>query len=288
MKLVVGHGYLGSRVADLWRSAGETVFATTRDPRKAADLTVSGLWPIVCDVTDPVSLTNAAEHIDGVDTVLYTVGFDRTSAHARRDVYVSGLRNVLDIVPTSTRRVIYVSTTGVYGQDDGGWIDEDSRCQPLRESGRVILDAERQLQSHRLGARAIILRLAGIYGPGRIPSLGDLRDGVPILASADGYINLIHVEDASRIVIAAEAHANVPRTYLVSDGTPVLRRQFYDEVSRLFRTPQAVFEEQSERIDRRGNTSKRVSNARLLAETGVRLKYPTYREGLAAIAHAMT
>jgi nucleoside-diphosphate-sugar epimerase len=288
MKLVVGHGYLGSRVAKLWHSLGETVFATTRDPRKAAAIESSGLRPIICDVTDPATLRKAAEQIAGVEAVLYAVGFDRSSEQRRRDVYVDGLRNVLNTLPDSTRRVIYISTTGVYGQDDGGWIDEDSPCQPSRESGRVILEAERQLESHRLGESALVLRLAGIYGPGRIPSIDDLRNGVPIVASADDYINLIHVDDAAGVIIAAETFAKPQRLYLVSDGRPVPRHEFYQEVSNLFHTPAAVFEPPSAAADRRGSTSKRVSNARLLAELAVELKYPTFREGLAAIARAMT
>jgi nucleoside-diphosphate-sugar epimerase len=288
MKLVVGHGYLGSRVAKLWQSQGGTVFAMTRDPRKAETIEASGLRPIVCDVTDPASLRKAAEQIAGVETVLYAVGFDRSSEQRRRDVYIDGLRNVLNILPESVRRVIYISTTGVYGQDAGERIDEDSPCEPSRESGRLFLEAEHLLRSHWLSERTIILRLAGIYGPGRIPSADDLRDGVPITASANGYINLIHVEDAASVVINAETHTKPPRTYVVSDGRPVVRREFYEEVSRLFHTPPPVFKEPSAGIDRRGNTSKRVSNARLLACVPIELKYPTYREGLAAISRATT
>jgi nucleoside-diphosphate-sugar epimerase len=287
MKLVVGCGYLGSRVAKLWQIKGEMVFATTRDPRRAAELDSSGLRPIFCDVTDAASLRTAGGQLEGVDTVFYSVGYDRSSIQGRRAVFVNGLRNVLDILPTSARRVIYVSTTGVYGQDDGGWIDEDSACEPTRESGRLFVEAECLLKSHRIGDRAIILRMAGIYGPGRIPSLDNLRDGLPIAADDEGYINLIHVDDAAKVAVAVEAHAKPPRTYLVSDGIPVRRREFYDEVSKLFHTPPAVFVEQSADTNRRGNTSKRVINARLRQEIPVELTYPNYREGLAAIARAM-
>jgi nucleoside-diphosphate-sugar epimerase len=286
MKLVVGCGYLGSRVASLWQSQGETVFATTRDPRKAAYLKASSLRPIVCDVADTASLGKAAEQLAGLETVLFAVGFDRSANRSMREVYAIGLQNVLNVLPPSTRRIIYISTTGVYGQGNGEWIDEDSLCEPTRESGRAFLEAESLLKSHSLSDRAIILRLAGIYGPGRIPSLDNLRDIVPIAADADGFINLIHVDDAARVIIAADAHARPPRVYLVSDGHPVVRRDFYCEVSGLFHTPPAFFKEYNAVNNRRGNTSKRASNARLLQEIPLELRYSTYREGLAAIAQA--
>jgi nucleoside-diphosphate-sugar epimerase len=285
MNLVVGHGYLGSRVAKLWQSQGKTVFVTTRDRQKVAALEASGLRPIVCDVTDGAPL---AGRLTEVNTVLYAVGFDRSSNKGMREVCVGGLQNVLNALPANTKRVIYISTTGVYGQDDGDWIDEDSPCRPSRESGRVFLEAEEALQAHAFGQRALVLRLAGIYGPGRIPSVRELRSGIPVVASPDAYLNLIHVDDAAQVVVAAESHAKPPRTYLVADGHPVVRREFYNEVSRLFRTPPPVFEAPTAGVDRRGNTSKCVSNARLLSEVPVEFKYPTYREGLSAIADNST
>ncbi len=285
MKLVVGHGYLGSRVAKLWQSQGDTVFVTTRDPQKVSALEASGLRPVVCDVADPASLVG---RLPEVTTVLYAVGFDRSRNQGMREVCVGGLRNVLNALSDKTKRVIYISTTGVYGQDDGSWINEDSPCQPSRESGRVFLEAEQALQTHAIGQRAIILRLAGIYGLGRIPSAEDLRAGKAIQASPDAYINLIHVDDAAQVVIAVEAQAKPPRTYLVSDGHPVVRSEFYSEVSSLFRTPPPAFEKPTAGADRRGNTSKRVSNARLLSEVSVEFKYRTYRDGLSAIADNST
>jgi nucleoside-diphosphate-sugar epimerase len=281
MKLVVGHGYLGSRVAKLWQSQGDTVFVTTRDPQKVAALEASGLRPIVCDVANPASLV---PRLPEVNTVVYAVGFDPSGDKGMREVCVGGLKNVLNALPASTKRVIYISTTGVYGQDDGSWINEDSPCQPSRESGRVFLEAEEALQTHAFGQQTIILRLAGIYGPGRIPSAEDLRVGKAIQASANAYLNLIHVDDAAQIVVAVEAHAKPPRTYLVADGHPVVRREFYSEVSHIFRTPPLLFEAPTAGVARRGNTSKRVSNARLLSEVSVEFKYRTYREGLSAIA----
>ncbi len=150
MNLVVGHGYLGARVAKLWQSHGKTVFVTTRHRQKVAALDASGLRPIVCDVSDATSLLG---RLPEVNTVLYAVGFDRSSDKAMREVCVGGLHNVLNALPASTERIIYISTTGVYGQADGDWIDEESPCRPSRESGRVFLEAEEALRAHALGRR---------------------------------------------------------------------------------------------------------------------------------------
>lgn len=294
MKLVVGCGYLGERVARLWRDAGETVFVVTRSTARADALASDGYRPIVADVTDRTALSAISAAIPQLDTVLYAVGFDRAAGRAMREVYVDGLRNVLDALPAETRRMIYISSTGVYAQNDGSWIDEQSPCEPTREGGQVCLAAEQLLSQHSLGERAIVLRLAGIYGPDRIPRAADLKAGKPVTASPDGYLNLIHVDDAARIVLAVEQHfsesrrdsaTTMPQTYLVSDGQPVLRRDYYSYVSQLLGAPVPTFApaESPEFSARRGNTDKRVSNAKLCSEIQYKFEYPSYREGLAAI-----
>ena len=140
---------------------------------------------------------------------------------------------MLAALPSDTGKFIYISSTGVYGQSGGEWVDEDSACEPLREGGRACLDAEQILLAHPLGQRAVILRLAGLYGPGRIPLADSIRRNQPIEAPAQGWLNLIHVDDAARVVLAAEERAPPPRTYVVSDGTPVERREYFAELARL-------------------------------------------------------
>jgi len=216
-RLIFGCGYLGMRVARAWRAEGEVVHAVTRGGSSAA-FAAEGLAPVRADVTQPETLTD----LPAAGTVLYAVGFDRAAGASMRQVYVDGLRAVLDALPESVERFIYISSTSVYSQDDGGWIDEESPCQPRSENGRVCLEAERTLREHRLGARAIVLRLAGIYGPGRVPRREALLSGEP-LAAAEGRLNLIHADDAVRIILAAERLAAPPRLYTVSDGQPPLR-----------------------------------------------------------------
>jgi nucleoside-diphosphate-sugar epimerase len=283
MKLVVGCGYLGSRVARLWRAQNESVAVVTRSAERAGRLQADGYVPVVADVTDPASL-KLLDELGSIDTVLYAVGFDRAAGKGMREVYVEGLRALLDTLPTSVERIIYISTTGVYSQNDGGWIDESSVCQPAREAGRVFLEAESLLTEHALGPRAIILRLAGIYGLGRIPRRNELLSGQPVTAAADAWLNLIHVDDAARIVLAAEKQVRPPRVYLVADGHPVRRRDYYAQASRLLKAPPPVFSNLEPQVqeDRRGITNRRVNIARLTSEVRFDFQYPSFREGLRA------
>ena len=244
----------------------------------------SGIEPLVADIMVPETL----KELPRADTVLFAVGFDRTSGHSIRQLYVDGLRNVLEHLPREITRFIYVSSTGVYGQSGDVWVDERSPCEPTREGGRACWQAEQLLHSDRLGQQTIILRMAGIYGPGRIPRRKELQAGVPIEAPSDGYLNLIHVDDAASAVIAAEQQARLPALYCVSDGHPVVRGEYFRELAGLLGAPEPTFREprRDAPAAQRASASKRVSNRRMVAELQFDLLYPSYREGLAAIVRA--
>jgi nucleoside-diphosphate-sugar epimerase len=134
----------------------------------------------------------------------------------------------------------------------------------------------------------VILRLAGLYGPGRIPRSADLVAGRPIDAPARGWLNLIHVDDAAQIVLLAEQRALLPRTYVVSDGQPVVRTEYYAELARLLRAPPPTFVEPvaSSPAAARAASDKRIVPRRMFAELRPTLQFPSYREGLAAIVAA--
>ncbi len=289
-KLILGCGYLGGRVARLWRQAGHEVFVVTRSSDRARVMTAEGYRAIVADVLRPSTLVN----LPAADTVLYAIGYDRgyvgitgASMHA---VYVDGLRAVFGALPTATGKFIYVSSTGVYAQSHGETVDEDSPCEPTREGGRACLAAEAVLAADRLGERGIVLRMAGLYGPGRIPNSAEVRSGRPLAVPAAGCLNLIHVDDAAAVVLAAAEMACPPRTFLVSDGQPVERREYYKELARLLgvEAPRFISPPAEDPAAARASTDKRVNNARMVAELAVPLKYPTYREGLTAILAAET
>jgi nucleoside-diphosphate-sugar epimerase len=148
-----------------------------------------------------------------------------------------------------------------------------------------MLAAETVLRNSRFGDRSIILRLAGLYGPGRIPRLADLVAGRPMTITARGYLNLIHVDDAARLIVAAETRAMPPRTYVIADGQPVRRRDFYQHLATLLGLPAVTFTDPppGDRSALRGGSDKRVRSAGIVGELAVPLAYPSYREGLAAI-----
>ncbi len=180
-KLVIGCGYLGQRLAAKWAEAGETVWALTRSAERAEEFQSRGWQPVVGDVTQP-SVQETLQNLPEVDTVLYAVGYDRGSGLSQREVYVDGLKNVLEMIAPRVRRFLYISSTSVYGQDQGEWIDETSPCEPTRPNGQICRDAEQLVEQYFPPEKADsersanILRLAGIYGPGRLlRRLADLR-----------------------------------------------------------------------------------------------------------------
>jgi nucleoside-diphosphate-sugar epimerase len=271
--LILGCGYLGARVASLWQQQNRRVYAATRD----AEHLPSGVEPIVCDVLRPQSLRTLPE----VDTVLYAVGFDRTSGATMCAVFVNGLANVLDHVPRP-KRFIYVSSSSVYGQADGGWVDETSPTEPNEESGRIVLEAEAVLRVKLPGA--MILRFAGIYGPGRLLRRQTIEKGEPIVGDAGKWLNLIHVEDGARVVLAAEQQGEPGRVYNVCDDHPVRRRYFYATLARALRTSEPMFAapplDQPTPPHEKGH--RRINNRRMKEELGTTLRYPDYEQGLRA------
>jgi nucleoside-diphosphate-sugar epimerase len=285
-KLIFGCGYLGSRVAKRWHEAGEKVYVVTRDADRARDFAASGYLPIVADVLRAPTLSD----LPVADSVLYAVGHDRTSSVTMHDAYALGLQNALDALSPETGKIIYVSSSGVYAQADGKLVDELSACEPQREGGKATLAAERHLAQHVLGRRAIVLRMAGLYGPGRVPNAAPLMRGEPLAVPQWGYLNLIHVDDAASVVLAADQRGRPPRLYVVSDGHPVERPRYYEEVARLLGVGAVRFAPPAPEsaVTARAASSKRLSNARMTSELAVALAYPTYREGLSAILKAET
>jgi nucleoside-diphosphate-sugar epimerase len=283
-KLIFGCGYLGQRVAQKWRESGCNVTVITRNNQSANDFYREGYNAIVADVTQPETLAR----LPAAETVLFSVGFDQTAGKSIADVYAGGVQNVLAALPDTVERFIYISTTGVYGPASGEWVDESTSTDPRRDGGRASLAAEQALNAHTIGKRSIIFRLAGLYGPGRIPYLDKLRAGEPIPVPSSGWLNLIHVDDAADAVVAADLvtpFGEGPRVYCVSDGAPVPRAEYYSEVARQIGAPPPQFIEPDPLSPRaaRAESNRRIANHRMLAELRVTLSYPDYRAGLAAI-----
>jgi nucleoside-diphosphate-sugar epimerase len=278
VKLICGCGYLGERVARRWLAAGNEVWGLTRSNDRAATLAALGIKPIVADLVESIRLPS---DVSRVTTVLFAVGFDKSPGRSMQEVYAGGVRNILGTLPDSLDRFIYISSTGVYGANQSEELDERSACRPTRAGGEASLAAEEVLASHPLGAKRIVLRLAGIYGPGRLPKMADVLAGTPIDADSDSLLNLIHVDDAVDVVLAADRTATPPALYVVSDNHPVRRGEFYIEMARRIQAPQPTFAPQQ--ASRRQGSDRRVRSERVWRDLGLVPRYKTYQQGLAQI-----
>lgn len=270
--LIIGCGYLGRVVANRWISNGWKVSALTRS--KSTELQASGITPLLGDVTCPETLTFPSS-----DHVLYAVGMDRTAGKSMREVYLTGLSNVLDRLPVSGS-FTYVSSTSVYGQVDGEWVDENSPTQPVEESGKLLVECEQLLKSKR--PDATILRFAGIYGPNRVLRRAAVERGEALASDPEKWLNLIHVADGAAIVDSI-ATSGLRETVLnVSDGAPVSRRDFYTEMAQLLNAPPAKFDPPAPGVfpTSHDRTNRRIANKKLRDTIATEFEFPDYRAGL--------
>lgn len=262
-RLIIGCGYLGQRVARRWLASGDTVYATTRSQARADQFETSGLHPLLGDVTAATDAPDGLPELPAVDTVLWAVGFDRTAAASYEDVHVTGLQRLLDRLPAQPR-FIFISSTGVWGDGSGDFVNEATPPTPAREAGRVLVSAEVRLQTHRHGP-GVTLRLAGLYGPDRLPRLADLQAGRSLPTDPDSWLNLIHIDDAAAVVCGV-AELPAPRPlYVVSDGSPIRRRVWYEGLARITNSLPPVWDSAASRS--RGG-DKRVDSGLIWADLG--------------------
>jgi len=236
-KLVVGCGYLGKRIARKWISQGHQVYALTRSSDRAGELSADGILPLIGEITQPETLRMLPE----ADTLLYAVGYDRRAPLPRRDVTLHGLENVLNELRGKIGQILYVSTTSVYGIDDGSWVTAESDCRAVEENGAVALEAENFIRAGGF-SRANIFRLSGIYGPERLLARRQtlLENGF-LSGNPEAWLNLIHVDDAVSAVLAGEMHSPGSETWLVSDDRPIPRREYYSLFARLIGAPEPQY-----------------------------------------------
>lgn len=280
---IFGCGYLGIRVARKLLGDGWQVSALTRSEKRARALAAEGIRPWIGDWNDRRTLGG----LPSADRVLVSVGYDPRTKRSRHEVYVEGLRAALQVMQPQCR-VCYISSTGVFHQNDGRWVDESSPCHPTSEGGRAHLRAEellRRVRQQQPTAATVVLRMAGLYGPGRVPRIAAIRRGEAIATSSTGFLNLIHVDDAAESVIRAWNHPHPAPLYVIADGHPVVRADYYREMARLSGSPPARFTEPT--APSRGDSNKRIWTARMRRDLLKRLEYPCYREGLRSILRSL-
>lgn len=275
-KLVIGCGYLGKRVAARWSAAGDDVFALTRSTERAHDFQKRGWNPLIGDVTRPHDFPSLPD----ANVVLYSLGFDSSAGQSRQSVTLEGLQFVLKQLQRRIGTLIFISTTSVYGQTDGSWVDEDSPCEPARENGQIALAAE-QIVRDIFPQQHCILRLSGIYGPARLLARQQmLREGKPLSGNPDAWLNLIHVEDAVEAVLASEARKITGETLLISDDRPIHRREYYSHLANLIGAPAPVYQPLDPHDPDAHALNKRCRNSRMHAHLGLTLRFPTIDQGL--------
>lgn len=276
-RLVLGCGYLGWRVARLWRSQGDDVYAVTRNQNNAKHMKQEGIIPVMADITDPETVRALPQ----ADTILFSVGMDRKKYDSIYDVYVNGLNNVLGGIAETPKQLIYISSTGVYGGGDGAWINEESPTDPLREGGKACLAAEQILRNGRFADQACILRFAGIYGPHRIPAKALIQSQQWAKIIPIGFLNLIHVDDGANIIQKVAEQAIVRDTFNVSDGNPPKRKEYYQFIAEQLGVSEIPWEEAQTLGGSTGSrANKRVSNKKLIAQIGNLFQYGNYRMGI--------
>jgi nucleoside-diphosphate-sugar epimerase len=283
--LIIGCGDIGRRVAERLRRRGAFVTALSRGGMSAETLSARGLHVLIGDLDHPSSLPN----LPARGGLLFY--FAPPPAQGRDD---PRLRALLDHLGNELpRRIVYISTSAVYGDRGGAWVAEGAPPMPRNDRARRRLAAEEELRrwsSHRHRPVAI-LRVGGIYGRGRLP-VDRIRRGEPVLRESDcGYTNRIHAEDLAVVCIAAGERGD--GIYNVSDGRPGTLTDYFNRVADLYglpRPPQITLGEARTRLSAEMlsylGESRRLDNGRMLRELGVSLRYPDLREGLRAASAA--
>jgi len=283
--LIIGCGYVGTALgAELVRH-GHSVWGNRRTNQADGMLKALGIAPLHADVTTPATLSRLA---GSYDWVVNCVSASGGGAAEYERVYLLGTSNLIASLSTAPLvKFVYTSSTSVYGQTDGNWVDETSPTASEVQTSAVLLRTEELLLSAAASKLfpSVVLRVAGIYGPGRAYWLEQVRSGAArVEGTGDRVLNMIHRDDVVGAIIAALARGKPGRIYNAVDDEPVSQLTLLQWLSSRLHCPlpPAIAAHQST-IRKRGLTSKRVSNQRLKSELGYQFKFPTFREGFELI-----
>ena len=282
--LIIGCGDVAVRALGSLRQRYR-IFGLTHSRSRVAQLRQCGIVPIVGDLDDPASLGGLA----GIaHDVLHTAPPPSAGA---RDTRTAHLIAALAKGKSLPQQLVYISTSGVYGDCAGALVDETRALRPQTERAQRRVDAEKQLREwgRRSRVRVSILRAPGIYSAERLP-VKRLEAGLPALRpEEDGYTNHVHADDLARMAVAALRFGYAGRMYNASDDTVLKMGDYFDLVADQYglpRPPRLSRVEAGERVPANVlsfmNESRRLSNRRLKTELRFRFLYPTVREGISA------
>ncbi len=271
--LIAGCGYVGTELALRLRDAGHTVWCIRRSVEKLPD----GVEPLRGDLTKPDGLPALPR---GIEYVVYSAGAGGFEETKYRGAYVDGPRNVLAALAgagATPRRIVFTSSTGVYHQSNGEWVDDRSPTEPTGFSGRTMLEGEQIMLNS--GIHASVIRFGGIYGPGRDRLIRAVREGTVTVPAGASYLNLIHRDDCARALEHLLFSAAAPGIYVGVDDEPADRRELYAWIAKQLNVDLPKPSAELDANTRQARSNKRCRNEKL-RKTGFEFEYPTYREGL--------
>jgi nucleoside-diphosphate-sugar epimerase len=280
--LIIGCGDVGMRLLPLLRDRYR-VFAVTSQASRRAELREAGAVPVVADLDRPAELARLA----GMARTIVHLAPPQSEGYTDRRT-----RNLTAILPDHAR-LVYVSTTGVYGNCDGALVEETRRVNPQNARAKRRVDAEQVLRAwaRRSNSRLAVLRVPGIYAADRLP-IERLKKGTPaLLHEQDVFTNHVHADDLARIIALALYRAMPGRIYHAADDTDMKMGEYFDAVAEAFRLPKPPRLPREELKNAVSpmllsfmSESRRLSNRRIKSELGVRLRYPQVHDALLRIA----
>ena len=281
--LIVGCGDIGERIARLYQEKKLPVEGLVRSTESMSRLQKAGIEPLQADL-------NQAESLRGLPTKKRTVFYlAPPPSEGDKDPLIRQFLSAIspDALP---EKLVLLSTTAVYGDCHGEWINEAHPVNPQTARGQRRLDAEQAVNdwSKKTGVPIVILRVGGIYGPGRLP-LARLEKGLPILKEAESpFTNRIHQDDLAQICVAAAERGKAGEIYNVSDGLPGTMSRYFKDIAQAhgLPLPPEVSLQEAQKVMSAGmlsylKESRRLVNRKLVEELGVLLQYPDLEAGLA-------
>ena len=282
--LIVGCGYVGLPLGAELVRLGHEVFGLRRSASAESQLKAAGIKLLIADITKPETL---AKLPGDFDWVVNCVSSTSGEAEDYRQVYLRGTHNLIErLVPNPPKKFVYTSSTSVYGQTDGSQVKETSSTDPAAETAKVLLETEKLLLAAAREKKipAVILRVAGIYGPNRGHWFKQfLKNEARIEGDGSRFLNMIHRDDLIGCIIAALKNGRPGEIYNAVDDEPVNQANFFQWLAATVgKYPPPSVPENPAENRKRGATNKRVLNRRLKMELGCQFKYPNFRKGYTA------
>jgi len=281
--LIVGCGYVGVPLGAELVRLGHEVFGLRRSPAAESELKIAGIQSLIGDVTRPETLAKLPRDFGWVVNCVAAGG----NADNYREVYLQGTRHLIEwLAPNPPKKFVYTSSTSVYAQNDGSQVKESSPTEPTAETSKILVETEKVLLDAVAQKKfpAVILRVAGIYGPDRGHWFKQfLKDAAHIEGDGSRFLNMIHRDDLIGCIIAALKNGRAGEIYNAVDDEPVSQLHFFQWLAQARDKPLPPSAPENSGDNRkRGATNKRVSNRKLKMELGHQFKHPNFRIGYSA------